>query len=267
MHLQLPARGKKHEEFCVTPRDCILVKHPHKNLASTCVTCPHRASGLCGTLLGPPSEEAETEQQEAWQRFLTARAGEQLAVRNRISSDVFVVCNGWAFRYFQLADGRRQILKFLLPGDLFSPITIFENAFHFSVKALTEVQLSGFALPEIRVRFAVNPEVRSAIDVSCVTESREAAELATALGQLSAEERIAYLLLHLMSRIAKGSVIRDQRYPFPLRQQHIADTVGLTPVHVSRVLGAFRDRRLLALSEGVLTVFNLPELQRIGTLN
>jgi CRP-like cAMP-binding protein len=62
------------------------------------------------------------------------------------------------------------------------------------------------------------------------------------------------------------NVIRDQRYPFPLRQQHIADAVGLTSVHVSRVLGLFRDRRLLALSEGVLTVFNPSELERIGSL-
>ena len=69
-----------------------------------------------------------------------------------------------------------------------------------------------------------------------------------------------------MPRIAARNVIREQRYPFPLRQQHIADAVGLTPVHVSRVLSLFRDRRLVTLSEGALTVFNLPELERIGTL-
>ena len=94
----------------------------------------------------------------------------------------------------------------------------------------------------------------------------EATELLTALGQRSAEERIAHLLLHMMPRIAAVNVIREQRYPFPLRQQHIADAVGLTPVHVSRVLSLFRDRRLVALSKGVLTVFNLPELERIGSL-
>jgi hypothetical protein len=44
-------------------------------------------------------------------------------------------------------------------------------------------------------------------------------------------------LLRLMQRIANKSVIRDQRYPFPLRQQHIAECVGLTPTHVSRVIG------------------------------
>lgn len=236
------------------------------NLVSLCVTCPNRESGLCGSLLGSVSEDSKADRKSGWQHFAAARAGEQIAARNQVSNDVFVLCAGWAFRYFQLSDGRRQILQFLLPGDIFSPATIFEKAFHFSVKALTQVQLSAFARSEIRARYAANSSVQWAIAKACIAETHEAGELSTALGQLSAEERIAYLLLHLMPRIAARNVIREQRYPFPLRQQHIADAVGLTPVHVSRVFGQFRERRIVALSEGVLTVANLAELERIGSL-
>jgi len=243
-----------------------LAKHSEIALTSICVTCPHRESGFCGTLFGSPSEHSKADQPPGWQHFVAARAGEQIAVRNQVSNDVFVLCTGWAFRYYQLSDGRRQILRFLLPGDLFSPIAVFEKAFHYSVKALTEVQVSGFSRSEISARCAVSSGVRWAIAKSCTADTHEATELLTALGQRSAEERIAFLLLHLTRRIAAVNVIREQRYPFPLRQQHIADAVGLTPVHVSRVFSLFRDRRLLALSEGMLTVFNLPELERIGSL-
>ena len=69
-----------------------------------------------------------------------------------------------------------------------------------------------------------------------------------------------------MPRIAARNVIREHRYPFPLRQQHIADAVGLTPVHVSRVFSQFRERRIVTLSEGVLAVFNVAELEKIGSL-
>jgi CRP/FNR family transcriptional regulator, anaerobic regulatory protein len=238
------------------------------NLASLCVTCPHRQSGLCGVLLGTSQEEVESDNQKpGWQRFFAARAGQQIAARNQASSDVFVICAGWAFRYFQLADGRRQILQFLLPGDLFSTITIFDETFHFSVKALTEVQVSGFARSKVHAMCATDAGVRWAIAKSCTAECQDATELATALGQFSAEERIAHLLLQLMPRIAARNVIREGRYPLPLRQQHIADAVGLTPVHVSRVFSAFRDRGVLALSDGVLQVFNPPELDRIGSLS
>jgi CRP-like cAMP-binding protein len=263
--MQLSGTGK-FCKFSVESCEIFLAKHPDKNLASVCVTCLHRETGFCRTLFGATSEDTKTEGKPGWQHFFAARAGSQIAARNHASEDVFVLCAGWAFRYFQLADGRRQILKFLLPGDLFSSITIFEKTFHFSVKALTEVQVSGFLRSEIRARCVADPDVQGAIATSCITDTHDATELLTALGQCSAEERIAHLLLHLMPRIAARNVIREQRYPFPLRQQHIADAVGLTPVHVSRVLGLFRERRLLELSEGYLKVINAAELERIGSL-
>lgn len=237
------------------------------NPASLCVTCPNRHAGFCGALLESSPEDAAAVQGCDWQRFVAARAGEQIVARDNVSSDVFVVCSGWAFRYFQLSDGRRQILQFLLPGDIFSSVTIFEKTFHFSVKALTAVQISGFARSKVHEICAVDPDVQSAIAKSCIAECHDATELATALGQFSAEERLAYLLLHLMKRIAARNVIREQRYRIPLRQQHIADAVGLTPVHVSRVFSLFRERRIMALSEGMLQVFDLPELKKIGSVN
>ena len=243
-----------------------MAKRSEIAFASICVTCPHRESGFCGTILASPSEDSQAGQQPGWQHFFAARAGEQIAARNQVSKDVFVVCTGWAFSYFQLSDGRRQILKFLLPGDLFSSMAIFEGTFQFSVKALTDAQVSGFARTEIRARCAISPDVQSAIANSCIADNRYTTELLTSLGQRSAEERIAHLLLSLLPRIAARNVIREQRYPFPLRQQHIADAVGLTSVHVSRVFSLFRERRILTLSEGVLQVFNLPELERIGLL-
>jgi CRP/FNR family transcriptional regulator, anaerobic regulatory protein len=239
-----------------------LAQHSNITLASICVTCPHRETGFCGTLFESESKAGEP----GWQRFMAARAGEQIVARNQAYEDVFVLCAGWAFRYFQLSNGRRQILKFLLPGDMFSSVGAFEKSFHFSVKALTGVQVSGFARSEIRARCAASSGVQTALANSCIVDTRDTTELLTALGQRSAEERIAHLLLHLMQRISARNVIREQRYPFPLRQQHIADAVGLTPVHVSRVFSVFRDRYILAMSEGYLKVFDLPELERIGSL-
>jgi CRP-like cAMP-binding protein len=232
--------------------------------SSPCVTCTHREAGFCAAVFRPPSPDPQGDNNR--QQFVVANAGTQVLAEGNPSDRVFVLCAGWAFRYMQLSDGGRQILKFLLPGDLFSSISIFEETPHFSVKALTGVQINGFARSQLRTRCFAEPEVQSTVAQTCVAEARDAAEFLAVLGQCSAEQRIAYLLLHLMRRIAAGQVIREQRYPLPLRQQHIADAVGLTSVHVSRVLGLFRDRRIVVLSEGVLEVFNLPELERIGSL-
>jgi CRP-like cAMP-binding protein len=120
---------------------------------------------------------------------------------------------------------------------------------------------------EVQSRLAHNPTVVMALAKTCSVEAESSDQVITTLGQFSAEERIAFLLLHLMQRIATRNVIREQQYPFPLRQQHIADAVGLTAVHVSRILGTFRDRGIVELSNGVLKVADLAELEHLGGLN
>jgi len=68
------------------------------------------------------------------------------------------------------------------------------------------------------------PELSKELAKSCIAEHIQSEELSIVLGRRSADERIAYLFLHLIAQIEARNVIREQRYPFPLRQQHIADT-------------------------------------------
>lgn len=227
------------------------------------MTCSYREAGVCAEIFEPL---ASTPQAGDLQYSVVVKAGRQLVARGKPSDYVFVLCAGWAFRCIQLPNGSRQILRFLQPGDLFSPISVFEEASHFSVVALTGVQVSAFARSEVRRKYLADAGARSSIEISVVLEAREAAEFLTVLAQYSAEQRIAHLLLNLIRRIGNRQVIRERRYPFPLRQQHIADAVGLTPVHVSRVLSLLRDRGIVVLSDGVLEVVDLPALEGIGSL-
>jgi CRP/FNR family transcriptional regulator len=196
---------------------------------------------------------------------VTFRPGECITRRHEVSQRILIVCGGWVFRHFELPDERRQILRFLLPGDPVSIGPIAEKT-HYSTTALTKVQLSSFDRQDLIARCMASREFRDALTRAGVEEIRSANELSVILGQFSAEQRIAYLFLDLTRRIAQRAVIRDHRYALPLRQQHIADAVGLTAVHVSRVLGAFRERRICDLSEGMLSVLNPAELGRIGSI-
>lgn len=232
--------------------------------SSPCVTCSYRETGVCAEVFAPLASAPRAGGDHPYSAVV--KAGKQMVVRGRPSDDVFVLCAGWAFRYIQLSDGSRQILKFLQPGDLFSPISIFEEVAHFSVAALTSVQISGFARSEVRRRCFADAEAQSAIAKSVAFDARDADEFLAVLARCSAERRIAHLLLRLIRGIAARHVVREQRYPFPLRQQHIADAVGLTPVHVSRVLSLLRDRGIVVLTDGVLEVIDHSMLERIGSL-
>lgn len=235
------------------------------NNISPCASCPRSTTGFCGAILG---DERENTSAPAWQHHFVVGPNKQVVAPNQPSPDVYVLCNGWAFRFLQLPDGRRQILNFLLPGDLFSASSLFQDRVQSSVKALTAIQVSGMNRDEVHSRFKMNPcKVTPAIATSCSAETDAFEKMLAALGLCSAEERIAHLFLHLMNRISERNIIRENRYPLPLRQQDIAEAVGLTPVHVSRVLGTFRERGIADLSNGVLEVFDLRELQRLASVD
>ena len=95
---------------------------------------------------------------------VVARPGERIVGCGDVSENVFFLRTGWAFRYMHLANGARQILDFLLPGDIFSAASVVDERFTFSVEALTEVQVG-----EVRRQSsgkAINAESRAAIGVA-----------------------------------------------------------------------------------------------------
>lgn len=227
--------------------------------ASRCGTCAH--SEFCDAL--SRSQAADQFGGGRSRQFFGAAPGKQIVAHGRATSDVYVLCVGWAFRYLQLRDGRRQIIKFLLPGDLLSPELVLDAVPQTSVKALTAVQVAAFSRTDIQAEGG-DRDLGWTVTRSLIDDGRDLNRLLAVVAQMDAETRIAHLLLHLMRRIATKSVIREECYLLPIRQQHIADTVGLTTVHVSRVLGGFRERGILTLARGELQVFDREGLERLA---
>jgi CRP/FNR family transcriptional regulator len=198
-------------------------------------------------------------QQSARPRQTFYRASEAL-------DGVPVICDGWAARVSRLSDGRRQILSFVLPGDLVSTDAVFAGSLNFFVEAISAVRHSRYDRADFNERLAAEPNLIKILMGICLAEKEEIDQLATNLGRRRAEERIARLFLHLMERLDARGLVRDQSFALPLRQQHIADATGLTPVHVNRVLGTLRGDGLIEMSNGVLKIANLAGLQRLADL-
>lgn len=196
-------------------------------------------------------------------RHFALPAGECMLVEASAIPEVYVLSDGWAFRFLQLPNGRRQIFNFLLPGDIISGGSIYNELQHSTVKALTGVQVCCRPRSEFEAELTANP--LAAARGTSVHMTLD--EMIIVLGRFPAERRIAYLLLHLMKRVSLRKTARDFRYSIPLRRRHIADAMGLTIEHVSRTLKVFRDHGILDLSQGILTVRNMHELERLGLIN
>jgi len=177
-----------------------------------------------------------------------------------------VIVGGWAASIVMLSDGSRQILSFLLPGDIVSTALLFESRPHCLVEAITEVRYSIFKRSELKDMIFRTPELVEKLARAWIEEKTRSDELIVDLGRRTADERIARLILSLVDRLIQRDMVRTDplEVDFPLRQHHIADATGLTPVHVSKVLSEFRRNGLIRISERSLAILDPVGFRRIA---
>ena len=177
---------------------------------------------------------------------------------------VIVICKGWATSSISLSDGRRQILSFFLPGDIVSTPSLFEPMSGRLIEAVTDVTYRKFKRSELKTLLFKNPSLFEKISKCWIEEKANSDQLALDLGRRTADERIARLILNLAERLTKRGMMHGQMLDFPLRQRQIADATGLTPVHVSKVLGEFQRANLIEISNRSLVIISEPALRQIA---
>jgi len=179
-----------------------------------------------------------------------------------------VICSGWALTSVMLADGSRQILHFLMPGDIVLAALLFDPKPICSVEAITDVTYRAFNRADLRERLFSRADLAEKLAVLWTESKRRADELIVDLGRRGATERVARLLLTLVERLQSRDMTCGGPFEveFPLRQHHIADAVGLTPVHVSKVLSEFRRSGMIQLSERTLVILDPDRLRALAKL-
>lgn len=173
-----------------------------------------------------------------------ARAGE-------CQRQIYRLEEGWACRFRLMRDGRRQIVGLFLPGELCEPQWLLSPQADLPVVALTAVRTRAIPLPQSEPprRDWSQPIVESVL----VSINRQA-EWIVSLGRRSATERLCALIHDIFGRLRANGRIIDDHCALPLTQYDLADIVGLTPVHVNRVLKTLRTRGVIDLRRNALRV-------------
>jgi CRP-like cAMP-binding protein len=195
---------------------------------------------------------------------LALPAGSAIIRAGEDCPELYTLYAGWAFRFKTLPDGRRQILNFLLPGDLLGlQAAMFEAAQH-GIDALTNVELC--LLPRRKVWALFGQMQELAFDVAWLGAREESLvdENLTSVGRRTALERTAALILTLYKRAERRGLVTNNSFAFPLTQQHIADALGLSLVHTNKTLARLRRLGMFERSNGTLTLSNPRVLARVG---
>ena len=180
------------------------------------------------------------------------------------SAHLYTVLSGWGFRYKMLTDGRRQILNFILPGDFVGIQASVAEEMRHSVEALTGMLLCVFQRDRLWEVFQGHPGLAFDLTWLAAREEKMLDEHLLNVGQRTAEERAAYLLLFLFSRAEARGMTKGNKISFPFTQPHIADTLGLSLVHTNRTLNSLARRKLIVLGQRQLELVNRKGLAKIA---
>jgi CRP-like cAMP-binding protein len=225
-----------------------------------CYECALRACGL----FRPITANELGAINEIKREHLTLPAGAEIIRAGDDCPELYTLYSGWAFRFKTLPDGRRQILNFLLPGDLLGlQAAMFDTAQH-GIEALTEVQLCLLPRRKVWALFGQMPDL--AFDVAWLGSREESYvdDNLTSVGRRSAAERTAALIIALYKRAKVMGLVKDETFEFPLTQQHIADALGLSLVHTNKTLARLRRLGMFTRANGALTLTNPRVLARIA---
>jgi CRP-like cAMP-binding protein len=177
---------------------------------------------------------------------------------------VKLLLDGFACRYKMLEDGRRQIVAFFVPGDLCDLRVFILKRMDHSIGAIAPSRVATIAPDNVLKLMHDYPTLTRALWWSTLVEEAIAREWIVNVGQRNARERLAHLFCELLYRFRAVGLSEGLSCTLPLTQVELAETLGLSPVHINRSLQELRRRKLITLNGGTLTIQNLQALEELS---
>lgn len=177
---------------------------------------------------------------------------------------VFVILDGWACRYKILPNGTRQVLAYLMPGDCCDlHIGLLAEMDH-SIQVLTPALV---ATVERRVMDEIMDRhrgVAKAMYIAQLVDEGTMRAWITSMGRRTSIERVAHLMCELYLRARNVGLVFEPELKLPLSQLLLADSLGMTPVHVNRVLKELRLSGAMTLQRGSLHIVDPSKLVHLA---
>ena len=193
--------------------------------------------------------------------------GHEMTHEGQLNASAFILAKGWALSYKILPDGDRQIVDFQIPGDFLGLRSILFRTADHSIEAITRIEASEVLASDILDGFRNAPRLATAILWAASRDEAMVVEHLVNLGRRSAEERMAHILLELGARLMLVGLGDKMGFDCPLTQYHLADALGLSAVHVNRVLRGLREDGLVTFQKGRVTIHDFARLSDLAAFD
>lgn len=210
-----------------------------------------------GASLSPADERALT---AAVAKVRDYAARRDLIAEGERPHEVHAVLEGFACRYKLLPDGGRQIMAFLVPGDFCDLHVAVLGEMDHAIGTLTASRIALLPQDAVAELTRTSPALSRALWWATLVDEAVLREWLVGMGRRSADQQAAHLFCELLLRLRAVDMAPGGRFDMPLTQAELADSVGLTPVHVNRVVQQLRAAGYLEWRGGVVSVFDEPGL-------
>ena len=213
------------------------------------------------------SEEESSAVEECCKDVQEIGARDDVIVQGDRTGGVKLLLDGFACRYKTLEDGRRQIVAYFVPGDLCDLRVFILKRMDHSIGAIAPSRVATISPDNVLMLMQTYPTLTRALWWSTLVEEAIAREWIVNVGQRNARERLAHLFCELLYRFRAVGLNDGLSCTLPLTQVELAETLGLSTVHVNRTLQELRRRKLITLNGGTLTIQNLRALEELSLFN
>ena len=197
-------------------------------------------------------------------RTIKVKRGKQLVQEGQTGHQAFILQAGWACSYKLLPNGSRQIISFPIAGDCVGLRSVLLRTADHSFSALTDAVVSSVDGTRILQTVHDFPRLASAILWAASRDEAMVVEHLVSVGRRSAIERTAHFFMELVGRLRLIGLATAAEFKCPLSQYVLADALGLSAIHVNRVLRQLRERELLTIHKGKVTIHDLDGLRALA---
>ncbi|MHC2103613.1 Crp/Fnr family transcriptional regulator [Methylobacterium sp. CM6246] len=177
---------------------------------------------------------------------------------------VFLVMSGMAIRHKLRATGARQIMAYLLSGDLCDLDVALLSEMDHTITTASACEVVRLPPETVADLLANHPQIARGLRKAQLVDEATLREWLVNVGRRSAAERLAHLFCELLLRMRAVGLASGNSYDLPVTQMDLADTTGLTPVHVNRMLKELREQGLIELKSKRLKILDLPRLRSLA---
>jgi CRP-like cAMP-binding protein len=198
------------------------------------------------------------------QRRRSFEPGMDLVRQGQLGQIAYILAVGWVCSYKLLPRGTRQIVDFQVPGDFLGLRSVLLRTSDHNAEAITRVEVSEVSANDLIDTFANTPRLGTAVLWAASRDEAMVVEHLIDIGRRNALERTAHFLLELGARLMLVELGTKEGYACPLSQYMLADALGLSAVHINRVLRQLREEGLLTFRSGQVIFDDFERLIKVA---